>query len=212
MAMKETLMVFSLVLCLGLGFVQESHAAFYKYMDKNGIECFSDNLQAVPEQYRSNCVIVESDGENDKTKIAVPAAGQVEVETALSPTEAKSEADHPRPLSTRLLISAAVSVSAFLIFILISRQPELKDNKKVLSVVRTVLTGIVSLYLIIAHGGDVRTVFGAAGRAVQEAQHHSAEKGKKAARAIKQMNAMFDDMQNAQAAQESSTAPAETEK
>jgi hypothetical protein len=208
---KETLIVFAFVLGMGLCFAQKSHAAFYRYTDKNGIECFSDNIQAIPEQYRATSVLVENEGEYDEVKLAGPTAVQAENEVASSSAEAKSDVSRPRPLSTRLLISTAISAGVFLIFVLISKQPEFKKNNKVLSVVRTSLLGIVCLYLIIAHGGDVMTVFGAAGRAVQEMQHHSAEKGKKAAQAMKQMNSMFDDMQKAQAAQDSSAPPAETD-
>lgn len=199
--MKKVTIIFVLFFCLGsVVFVRNSDAAYYKYIDKDGVVCFSDNLQIIPEQYRAKAVIVETEVKDDETKPAGPAEGKTEPAPAAADT--KQEVKGPRPLSTRLMISAAVGLGAFLIFVVISSQSELKENKKLLSLVRGALMVVVSLYLVFAHAGDVMTIFGAAGRTVEGVQQQSAEKGKKAAQAIKSLDALFEEAQKAQKVQE----------
>ena len=180
--MKKTVIAFTLLLCLGgMVFVQDSKAAFFKYIDQNGIVCFADNLQVIPEQYRANAVIVETEREEEiKPKPAKPAESNAP-DAAATGLEEKG----PRPLSTRMMISGAIGLGALVIFVALSNLSELKENKKILSLVRGSLIGVVSLYLVFAHVKDVMTIFGMAGHAVEEAQHKSKEKGKKAAQAIK---------------------------
>jgi hypothetical protein len=202
--MKKIAISFVLLLCLGgIVFVRDSEAAFYKYVNKDGVVCFADNLQVIPEQYRAKAVIVEGEAKNDGLKPAGPAAGKPEA--APSAAEAKPGGGDQRPLSTRLMISGAVVVCALMFFLIISNLAEFKDDKKILSVIRGSLVGVVSVYIVFAHAKDVTTIFGAAGQAVQKAQHQSEEKGKKAARAVKSLDALFDEAQKAQKTQEAST-------
>ncbi len=208
--MKKISMAFAFLFCVaGTVFVQDSDAGFYKYVDKNGTICFADDLQVVPKQYRASAVIVESAEEDDDARTTGATGGKVEVETAQSPAQAKAE--FSRPLSTRLMISGAIGLGVFLIFILISMLPELKENKKALSIIRAALTASVLLYFIVAHAGDVITVFGAAGKAVENVQNRSAEKGKKAGQAIKQLDTLFEEAQKAQKLQEAPAGGAELE-
>lgn len=199
--MKKVTITFALFFCLGIMvFVRNSDAAYYKYIDKDGVVCFADNLQVIPEQYRAKAVIVETEAKDDEIKPAGPAV--FKTEPAPTAAEVKQEVKAPRPLSTRLMISGAVGFGALLIFVVINSQPELKENKKVLSLVRGSLMAVVSLYLVFAHAGDVMTLFGAAGKTVEEVQQQSAEKGRKAAQAVKSLDALFEEAQKAQKAQE----------
>lgn len=210
--MKKVTIMLGLFFCLGsMVFVHNSAAAYYKYVDKEGVVCFADNLQVIPEQYRVQAVIVETEAKDDDIKSAGPTARKTE--TAAT-ADVRQEGKDRRPLSTRLVISGAVGFGAFLIFVVINSQPEFKENKKVLSLVRRALMAIVLLYLVVAHAGDVMTIFGAAGRTVEEVQYHSEEKGKKAAQAIKSLDALFEEAQKAQKSQEASTAepPVESNK
>ncbi len=209
--MRKTLLCFALLLCLGgMIIVRDSHASFYKYINKDGVACFADDLQAVPEQYRASAVIVETETDDDRATPAAPAGPAAnKAETPVSVSEARPESG--RPLSTRLMISGAVGLGAFFIFVVISSQ--LKEDKKALSIVRGLLMAGVSMYLVAAHVGDVMTMFGLAGKAVEEVERRSEERGKKAAQTIKSIDAMFDEAQKAQKAQESqSDEPAEPEK
>jgi hypothetical protein len=201
--MKKVTIVFALFFCLGIMvFVRNSDAAYYKYIDKDGVVCFADNLQVIPEQYRAQAVIVETEAKDDEIK----PAGTVVSKTEPAPAaDTRQEVKGSRPLSTRLMISGAVGLGALLIFVVISSQSELKENKKILSLVRGSLITVVSLYLVFAHAGDMMTIFGAAGQTVEEVQQQSAEKGKKAAQAIKSLDAMFEEAQKVQKAQEATT-------
>lgn len=204
--MKKVTIILALFFCLGsVVFVRNSDAAYYKYIDKDGVVCFADNLQVIPEQYRAQAVIVETEAKDDEIKTAGPAARKTEI----APTAGiNQEMKGPRPLSTRLMISGAIGLGAFLLFFVVSSQSELKENKKVLALVRASLLAVVSLYLVFAHAMDVMTMFGMAGHVVAEAQHKSEEKGKKAAQAVKALDAMFEDAQKAQKAQETTTGQA----
>ncbi len=195
--MENKFVVFALVSCLGGLFIAgTSEAAFYKYVDKNGVVCFADDLQVVPEQYRSQAVIVDAESKDDEVRPANPVLKKPEA--ALDPSSDPWGSKRPRPLSIRLMISGAVGISAFLVFLIIKSLPDLKDNKKILSIVRGSLIGAVSVYLILAHVKDVKTVFGITGQTVEEVQQRSAEKGKKATQAIKSLDAAFEEAQKAQ--------------
>ncbi len=195
--MEKKFVMFALVSCLGgLFFASTGGAAFYRYVDKNGVICFADDLQVVPEQYRSQAVIVDAESKDDTVSPANPGRNKPEA-AAPDASSVRSESGRPRPLSTRLVISTAVGLSAFLVFAMISNLPALKENKNVLSIIRGSLIGAVLVYLIVAHVKDVKTALGITGQTVEEAQRRSAEKGKKAAQAIKTLDATFEEAQKA---------------
>lgn len=191
----KTIIIITVVYCL-LGIVGDpAYAALYKYIDKEGILCFADDLQTVPEQYRAAVIIVEGGSNEEEKKISAPAPQPQADAPAPADSVPTSQPKRPRPLSVRLMITAVLSISAVLLFLFISKQPGLKDNKKIISNVRSALIGIVSLYLVMAHARDVMTVLGFAGKAIDDAQQQSAEKGRKAAKAMKQMDALFQEAQ-----------------
>ena len=109
---------------------------------------------------------------------------------------AQQEVSTRRPLGTRLIVSGVVGIAAILVFIVLSRLPAVKEKEKALSVIRGSLIAIVSLYVIVAHIQDMMTVIGTAGRAVEDVQNRSADRGKKAGKAVKQYNELVKDTQN----------------
>jgi hypothetical protein len=52
----------------GVMLIQDASSEIYKYKDKNGIECFTDSLQSVPEQYREKAVIIHGQTEKEQSK------------------------------------------------------------------------------------------------------------------------------------------------
>lgn len=52
---------------------RHASAEMYKYTDKNGVESYTDSLQAVPERYRKNAVKVEPGREKDEVSRSVTA-------------------------------------------------------------------------------------------------------------------------------------------
>jgi hypothetical protein len=111
---------------------------------------------------------------------------------------APNQTSRRRPLSIRLMISAAVSIAVVLLTIIIARQPEVKKNHRIGEIIRNSMIGILSFYLIIAHAKDVMIVLGFMDKAVEEAQQRSAEKGKRAAQAMKTLDAFFEDAEKAE--------------
>jgi len=69
----------------------------------------------------------------------------------------------------------------------------MRENKKFLSLMRSILITQVFLYLVYAHARDVAGVFSMAGLAIDDVKHRSEEKGKKAARAINSLDALFEE-------------------
>ncbi|HUJ18330.1 MAG TPA: hypothetical protein VL197_10100 [Nitrospirota bacterium] len=190
--------------------ISTADAAIYRYFDKNGIAWYVDNLTVIPEQYRAAAVIIDGDSKDDAAK----RSGSVTIERPselplLVEKTAKPPEEPPRPLSVRILKSVSVVLGAILVFIVVSRLVSVRDDKKVLSIVRGSLIVILSLYLVFAHAEDMVTVFHMTKQAIEEAQHRSEEKGRKAAQAIKTLDAVFEQSQQAQQAQGSATREAE---
>lgn len=194
--MKKILIVFAVLHCLlGISFVNESEAAIYKYIDKDGIVSFADNLQSIPEKYRSTALIVDGESKDDEAKPSRPVTVDKAAEEPLPEEASKPQSQGPKPLSVRLTMSAVVSLGLLLIFIVVSNQTPLKENKKVLSILRTSLIGILSFYLLVAHVKDVMGLFGTAGKAIDDVQQRQAEKGKKAAQAMKKLDGLIQETQ-----------------
>jgi hypothetical protein len=62
MAMNmQTRFMLAFVLAIVLSAASSSFAAIYKYIDNNGIICFSNDLQSIPEQCRATAKIVSGD-------------------------------------------------------------------------------------------------------------------------------------------------------
>jgi hypothetical protein len=92
------------------------------------------------------------------------------------------------------LISVVIVVSALFAFVILGILDS--DHKKAIKIVRVVILWVTSVYLIIAHGGDVVKMFGTLKGNVDTVQRESAEKGKKAAKAIKEIDAVFQSVDN----------------
>jgi hypothetical protein len=180
------------------------HAAIYKYVDKDGVVSFADDLQQVPEKYRATAVIIEGESKENETKIAAPVIDTTSEQT-VPQAATQVQTKRSQPLSIRLMISGGVSILVVVLMIIIAKQPEVKRNERIGAIIRNSMIGILSLYLIIAHAKDVMIVLGIMDRAVEEVQERSAEKGRKAAQAIKSIDAVFENAEQA----EGSLRPAE---
>lgn len=178
--------------CLfGLLSAQQGLAAIYKYIDKNGVITFADDLQVVPEEYRASVKIVS--GEETEKKPSHPAQGKQPEGPAgpmtrdmPSAASGQKTADVPGgsgPFGGKALVSAVVVVSGAFLFALLGTFDA--DYKKAVKVVRLIVLWGVTVYLLVAHAGDfVRLVKKISG-GIDSASQKSEEKGKKAARAVK---------------------------
>jgi hypothetical protein len=67
----KTLLMTGLLLISGLSVTSTAFAAIYKYVDKNGMIYFADDLQSIPAQYRAAAKIVSGEakpGEQEPEK------------------------------------------------------------------------------------------------------------------------------------------------
>jgi len=195
---RKTLGVLLFVITLGLLAAMDVSAAIYKYIDKDGLITFADDLQAVPAQYRAQAVIVS--GEDKEAEAKSPAGQAVPKEQteikageplpAPPPIVQTAETGGKRSFGSRALISAIVVVSALFAFGVLGIIDA--DHKKAIKIARVVILWVASVYLLYSHAGDVVHVFSSIGSDVENARQASGEKGKKAAKAMKALNAVLD--------------------
>ncbi|MCK9419302.1 MAG: hypothetical protein M0R70_07995 [Nitrospirae bacterium] len=193
----QTRLILVFVIAIVLSATSNSFAAIYKYIDQNGIICFADDLQSVPEPCRATAKIVNMDQEQARNP-AIQKQPQVQAEAI--PENAESSSDRGTVsiegytksfFSGRVLISVVVVVSALFVFVILGIIDA--DHKKAIKIVRAVVLWGMSVYLIVAHGEDVVNMFKTLKGEVNAVQHESGEKGKKAAKALKELNALTQD-------------------
>jgi len=206
-------LTFLFMLCLCCLFVflatQPSYAAIYKYLDKDGMICFANDLQSIPEQYRATAKIVS--GETDEETRTPPQHQQTSEQPdgkggQASSTALESPADQQNEtgfFSKRVLLSTIVVVSAVFAFMVLGILEA--DHKKAVVIARITLVWAVTVYLLFMHAGDAIRLVRTTGGAIEDAKHRSEEKGRKAAKTIKTLNEMVQETGEA-----SSHEPAET--
>ncbi len=212
---NKLLLVLGLVCVFGIS-VQDSHAAIYKYVDKDGLIHFSDDLQSIPAPDRGTAKIVS--GQPEETSATNPAKKeQTKVQAVVTAPEAAPAAapaagqEKQQPVGSgktgffgkRVLTSVIIIVSTVFAFIILGILDI--DNKKIVTVVRVVLLWGMTVYMIYVHAGDVVGLFSTMGDKIQSVKKKSDERGKKAARAVKNLNALMDQTE------QSSADPADTE-
>jgi hypothetical protein len=214
---NKLLLVLGLVCAFGILSVQDSRAAIYKYVDKDGLINFADDLQSIPAPDRGTAKIVSgepaetnatSPAKNDQVKAqagtgtpeAAPAAAPAAGQEKQQPVESRGKTEF---FGKRALTSVIIIVSTAFAFIILGILDI--DNKKIVTVVRVILMWGMTVYLLYVHAGDVVGLFSTMGAKMQSVHQKSEEKGKKAARALKNLNALVDQ------AEQSSADPVDTE-
>lgn len=162
---------------------------------------FADDLQSIPEHYRAKAKIVSGElKEERKPEKQNQPQVQQEAKTdvaapALARETTPTDGNKTRPFSNRLLISIIVVVSALFAFVVLGILDA--DHKKAVAIARVVIVWGMSVYLIYAHAGDVVHVFKSMSGGIDTARRESEEKGKKAAEALKAMDALLKQAGNA---------------
>jgi Skp family chaperone for outer membrane proteins len=197
----QTRLILVFVIAIVLASTSNSFAAMYQYTDKYGIVSFANDLQSIPEQSRATAKIVSGEQEQE-AKPAPQKLAPVQEETRKSNAESSSDREKvslegtaKNFFSGKVLISIVVVVSALFAFVILGILDA--DHKKSIRIVRVVIVWGMSVYLIVAHGGDVVNMFRTVKGNVDAVQHESEEKGKKAAKAIKEMNAIIQHVDDA---------------
>jgi len=201
-----------LLLMLGLCVTSDGVAAIYKYVDKDGMLYFADDLQAVPAEYRASAKIVSGEAKEEVTRPADQSPQNARIEKRESDSAPGSGQEKPflelgdkRSFGRRALTSAIVIVSALFAFTILGILDT--DHKKAVKIVRIVVAWGVSVFLLYAHAGDVVHVFTSAGNHIENVQHESEEKGRKASKAIKALEALTEQAGKASSSDSGGTAP-----
>lgn len=175
---------------------EHSHAAIYKYLDKDGLISFANDLQSIPEQYRASAKVVSDDTDQENRQSIQnrqtlgQAAGNHGDVQALVHDKAVETRNENSIFNNRLLLTATVVVSAVFAFIILGILET--DHKKTIAVVRIALVWAVAIYLLIAHAGDAVRMVRTVGGTIEDTKHQSEEKGKKAAKAVKAWGALME--------------------
>jgi hypothetical protein len=208
--MKGSSFLAGLLFCSLIALLGTADAVTYKYIDNAGNIGFADDLQTIPEQYRSQAVLIEGELKEEPASTAAtgtvvpviqsataaaPAAEQPQAEAPLPPLQGTSPG---RPLSMRLLISGGIGIGLLVLVTLIGRLLAGDAQRQVRTYLTTGATVLFLFYLVYAHGKDVLAMVRMAGAAVDDVQRKSAEKGQKAADGIKKLDALFEEMQKAE--------------
>jgi len=185
MSMKALLMVLFIIFAVSLS--SDALAAIYKYVDKDGMIYFSDDLQSIPEQYRAAAKIVSGETkEEEEQRPVTQYQEKARMETGMN--DDRSSGAQQKPFGSRALTSAIIVVSAMFTFVILGILDI--DHKKAVKIVRVIVLWGVSVYLLFAHAGDVVHVFSSMGNHVESVQRESEEKGKKAAKALKALDTL----------------------
>jgi hypothetical protein len=209
---SKLIAVMGLIFLFGVLGEQHGLAAIYKYTDKNGLITFADDLQSVPEEYRASVKIVS--GEASEKSPSRPAsagqpAGPAGPVTGDQAGAALTQKTPGTPVVSgsfggKALVSAIVAVSSMFLFVILGIFDA--DHKKAVKVARLAILWGLSVYLLYAHAGDAVRLVRGIGGGIDSARQQSEEKGKKAAQAVKTLNAITEQ------ASQASTEPAQAEK
>jgi len=189
-----------ILFAIGLAAAPRSFAAIYKYIDKNGIVCFADDLHSIPETCRATAKLVSGEREVE-TKPLEQNQVQSQMKQEKLPGNAElSVARENVPFDdakagffrSKALISIIVVVSALFAFVVLG----ILDTEylKTVRIARIVIIWGVTVYLLYAHAMDVVHLFRTANNEFDSVQHRLEEKGKNAGKAIKTMNELADQL------------------
>lgn len=191
----KPLITLAFVVVLWLSAVSDGNAAIYKYSNKEGVVSFADNLQSIPQEYRASAVLVSGEQETEKnTAQPKPLRAQGEATPAGTASVPAQEPMLPDSIkksffNNRVVITIAVAVSALFAFVILGILNA--DHKKSIKITRVIILWGMSIYLLVAHGGDVVNLFRSVDSSIDSAKRESEEKGKKAAKALKEMNGLM---------------------
>lgn len=181
--------MFSIMACIFLA--QISFATIYKYTDKKGTVCLTDNEKTIPKQYRDKVVVIKeeeiSSGLSIDKRQPLTEKGEVEASEEQSLYSRWQE----MPLLRRFVISAFVFIG-FLIILKVLGKLLSDKRRRILAWIHIGLVSLLLFYLAVAHGEDVMTGFGMISGKINSFQAKSEEKGRRAAEAAKTIKTLLD--------------------
>ncbi|HLE42316.1 MAG TPA: hypothetical protein VI956_12520 [Nitrospirota bacterium] len=197
---KMFLISVAVIFILGIFLVRDSFAVLYKYVDKDGVVCFADDLQSVPERYRPTAVIFSGELK-DEPKLTSGHQGAQDEQLSSAPAvpdyslSAAARADEEKPFSRRLAKTIMIITVLVVLYVVLERLKEVIEYKKydkIVYLARIGLSAFAVIYLVFAHVNDVIHGVAGVGKSVEQVKERSATKGKNAAKAIKTLNALME--------------------
>ena len=177
---------------------RESQAVIYKYVNEKGTPVFFDDLQKVPEQLRSQVVVVsggndyDAYAEQEKARLASEARIQEASQANAAPMKTEER------VSARLIRSGVAVVLFIALLFVVTHIDAIREQAHLLYRIRIVLVVLLFVFLGITHARDVMGLFGTVGKTVvnpvASIQEESAARGKKAADAYKSMDKIMDQL------------------
>jgi len=198
---------------LVLGIASESFAVKYRYRycDEKGEAFFVDDLQQVPEKYRSRAMIVSTEEIDEQVHQAVEQERSRSAAEVEASSRARERAEQQAAVAQaqtgkekRLPVGWAVGAASFLVvaIIVLPMIDALRVHSRAVESARSVLALLLLAVLVISFGKDVLRLFRAAGETVTGMQRQSAERGKKAAQFYKDMEKLAEQAESIQKEQE----------
>lgn len=191
----STVLFFALLTVLA----RDSDAVMYKYVNEEGVICLSDDLQTVPEKLRSQAVIIADPGMQSQSSTSPDAADKMRNVTGSDSSRATS--GHDRAFTSRLLLTGGVLIITMIALVALGRTKDFSGREKIIPSVRLMLVCGVLVYLVVAHGRDVTFLSGLVGKQLDAIEDQSAQRGKKAAEAIKSLNNLMREAEQVPAAE-----------
>lgn len=178
---------------------RESQAVIYKYVNEKGTPVFFDDLQRVPEQLRSQVVVVsggndyDAYAEQEKMRVAADERSQQEARAAAAAPMKVEE-----PASARLIRSGIAVMLFIALLFVVTHIDAIREQAHLLSRIRIALAVLLFAFVGFTHSRDVLGLFGAVGKTVVNPvagiKEKSAARGKKAADAYKSMDKIMDQL------------------
>lgn len=193
---KIFLLIAAVFFVLSISSARDGFAAIYKYIDKDGVVCFADDLQSVPEKYRVTAVIFSGEMKGEPK---LSAKGAETHDEGLSAAPAVRDASslparEEKPFSKRLANTIIIMTVLVVMYVVLERLKEVIESSKyhkLVSLARIALSAVAVLYLVFAHVSDVIHGVAGIGKSVEEVKEQSAKKGRNTAKALKTLDALL---------------------
>ncbi len=197
--MKKVLIVMPLLSLLSIILIQGSFAdiqKYYKYIDKNGTECYADNLQSIPEEYKKKAVIISVQFKKDESRQSevqsengVPSsATENKKETAKIIDKEKVKEAIEGFVRSSLFKFIAVIIGFLLVFIIVGKVSSSLGHRGIGTLLRIALALLVLLYVFNSYLEEIVGAFTMLKEEVMGVKKQAEERNEKA---DKTMNELF---------------------
>lgn len=189
--MKKILIIASLLILLSVILAQNSIAEIYKYVDKNGTACFTDDLRSVPEEYKKKTIIISGQSKKggQETSEIQPSENKENDPTTEKKEETAKIKDAIKGFVSNRLFKLIAGIIGFLfIFIIVGKASNLLGHKRVGSILRIALTLLALLYLFNSHLKEVVNVFAMLKEEVLGVKKQAEERNKETDKIINELS------------------------